>query len=188
MKNRPERGEMNELETLAKSAGVPEILGYMVSCSQGTLNHVERCLQGIIAAEAHPSAAYRSRVRSNLLNEVWESLWEYDSCDYLKGLILDRLVFASFGYKQDNDGTKVELTVLANLWDKAESVDDVDEECESVECWDYLYLKDMYLHHDPSERAIGETAGRVLYYMRNGSMLGAVGADEAIRYFGLDIQ
>lgn len=177
---------MNELETLAKSAGVPEILGYMVSCSQGTLNHVERCLQGIIAAEAHPSAAYRSRVRSNLLNEVWESLWEYDSCDYLKGLILGRIVFSSFWYKKDNNSTKVELTVLANLWDRAESVDDVDEECESVECWDYLYLKDRYLHHDPSQKALEETAGRALYYMRTGNICGTVPVQEAIDYFGWD--
>lgn len=176
---------MSELEDLAKSAGVPEILGYLTPCSQGTLNHVEWCLQGIIAAAAHPSEAYRSRVSSGLLDGIWENLWEYDSCDYLKGLILLRLVFESFRYKQDDKGTRVELTILANLWDRSESVEDVGEECESVEYWDYLYLKDTYLHHDPSEKAIEETAGRVLYYMRTGTMCGTVPAQEAIDYFGL---
>lgn len=177
---------MNELETLAKSAGVPEILGYLTSCSQGTLNHVERCLQGIAAAAAHPSAAYRSRVRSSLLNEVWESLWEYDSCDHLKGLILGRIALSSHWYKRDDRDTRVELRILANLWDRSESGEGVDEECEVLEDWDYLYLKEHYLTKVPSEKALEETAGRAIYYMRTGSMCGTIPVQEAIDYCGLD--
>mgnify|MGYP000883950065 CR=1 FL=1 len=176
---------MDELETLAKSAGVPEILGYLTSCSQGTLNHVERCLQGIVAAAAHPSAAYRSRVSSSLLGNIWESLWEYDSCDYLKGLILGRIAFSSYWYKRDDMDTRVELRTLANLWDRSESGEDVDEECEAAEEWDYLYLKERYLTQRPSEKALEETAGRALYYMRTGNMCVTVPVQEAIDYFGL---
>lgn len=186
MKNRPERDEMNELEILAESAGVPEILGYLTSCSQGTLNHVERCLQGIVAAAAHPSAAYRSRVSSSLLNDIWESLWEYDSRSYLKGLILDRIAFSAPEYKRDDSGTRKELRILANLWDRSESGEDVDEECESLGDWDYLYLEEHYLPQSPSLRALEETAGRAIYYKRTGSMLYAVDAYEVIRYFGWD--
>jgi hypothetical protein len=175
---------MSELEALAKSAGVPDILGYLTSCSQGTLNHIERSLRGIIAAAAHPSAAYRSRVNSYLLNDIWESLWEYDSCDYLKGLILDRIAFSSYRYKQDDRDTRVELRTLANLWDKSESGEDVGEECEALEDWDYLYLKEHYLLIDPSIKALEETAGRALYYMRTGNMRGTVPVQEAIDYFG----
>ena len=177
---------MNELETLAKSAGVPEILGYLTSCSQGALNYVERRLQGIVAVAAHPSAAYRSRVSSSLLNDIWESLWEYDSRDHLKGLILGRIALSSHWYTRDDKDTRVELWTLASLWDRAESEEDVDEECEVLEDWDYLYLKEYCLLHDPSEKALEETAGRALYYMRTGSMRGTVPVQEAINYFGLD--
>lgn len=186
MKNLPERGEMNGVETLAKSAGVPEILGYLTSCSQGTLNHVERCLQGIVAAAAHPSAAYRSRVSSGLLNDIWESLWEYDSCDHLKGLILGRIALSSHRYKRDDRNTRRELWTLANLWDRSESGEDVDEECEAVEDWDYLYLEERYLLIGPSDKALEETAGRALYYMKTGSMRDTVPVQEAIDYFGWD--
>lgn len=177
---------MNELETFAKSAGVPEILGYLTSCSQGTLNHVERCLLGITAAAAHPSAAYRSRVKSRLLNDIWESLWEYDSCDYLKGLILGRIARSSYWYKRDDRNTRVELWTLANLWDRSESGENVDEECEAVEDWDYLYLKEHYLLQGPSQKALEKTAGLALYYMRTGNMCGTVPVQEAIDYFGWD--
>lgn len=177
---------MNELETLAKSAGVPEILGYLTSCSQGMLNHVERCLQVIVANAAHPSAAYRSRVNASLLNDLWENLWEYDSCDYLKGLILSRIASSSYKYERDNSGTRVELQILANLWDRSESAEDVDDECEAVEDWDYLYLKEHYSPQRPSEKALEETAGRALYYMRTGNMCGTVPVQEAIDYFGWD--
>lgn len=186
MKNQPEGDEMSELETLAKSVGVPEILGYLTSCSQGTLNHVERCLQGIVAASAHPSDAYRSRVKSRLLNDIWESLWEYDPCDYLKGLILDRIALSSHWYKRDDRDTRVELQTLANLWDRSESGEDVDEECEAVEDWDYLYLKEHYSTPGPSSKAVEGVAGRALYYMRTGNMCGTVPVQEAIDYFGLD--
>lgn len=177
---------MSEIEALAVAAGVPEILGYLTSCSRGTLNHVERCLQSIVAVAAHPSSAYRSRVRSSLLNEIWESLWEYDSCDYLKGLILERVAFSARRYERDDEATREEIQVLANLWDKSTSGEDVDEECECLEDWDYHYLKEHYLTQSPSLRALEETAGRALYYRRHGSMLYAVGAHEVIRYFGLD--
>lgn len=175
---------MSSLEAIAKSAGVPEVLGYLTSCSQGTLNHIERCLQSIVAVAAHPSAAYRSRVRSSILNEIWENLWEYDSCNYLKGLILDRIALSSHRYKRDDKGTKVELLTLANLWDRSESGEDVDEECESVEDWDYLYLKERYLPRTPSSKAIEETAGRAIYYMRTGNMCGTAPVQEVIDYFG----
>lgn len=176
---------MDGLETLAKSAGVPEILGYLTSCSQGTLNHVERCLQGIVAAAAHPSAAYRSRVSSGLLNDIWESLWEYDSRDYLKGLILGRITLSSHWYKRDDRDTRVEIRTLANLWDRSESGEDADEECEAVEDWDYLYLKEHYLPREPSEKALEETAGRAIYYTRTGNMCGTVPVQEVVDYFGL---
>ena len=177
---------MGELETLSESAGVSEILGYLTPCSQGTLNHIERCLQGIVAASAHPSAAYRSRVRSRLLNDIWESLWEYDSRDYLKGLILDRIVLSSHWYKRYDSDTRKELRILANLWDKSESGDDVDEECESLEDWDYHYLEEHYLLQRPSLRSLEKTAGRAIYYKRNNSMLYTVDAHEVIHYFGWD--
>lgn len=177
---------MSEIEALARSAGVPEILGYLTSCSQGTLNHVERCLQGIVSVAAHPSAAYRSRVSSGLLNDIWESLWEYDPCDYLKGLILDRIVLSSHWYKWDDRDTRLELWALANLWDRSESGEDVDEECKAVEDWDYPYLREHYFLQGPSDEALEETAGRALYYMRTGSMCGTVPVQGAIDYFGWD--
>lgn len=58
------------VEVLAEIVGEPEIAEYLEGCSQRTLNHVERCLHSVVAADAHPSAAYQSRTRARLMDDI----------------------------------------------------------------------------------------------------------------------
>lgn len=178
---------MRELERLATLADAPEILKYLESCSEGTLNHVKRCLQSVVAVAGHPSAAYRSRIRVGLMSEVWGCIWAYDSGSYLKELILNRIVFSACRYTPNTESTQRALFILANLWDKSNSGEDVDEDCEAVEDWNYIYLYEHYSHIWPSLEALENTAGRALYFLRAGSMAGTVSAQEAIDYFGLGL-
>lgn len=174
------------IEVLADIVGEPEIVEYLGGCNQGTLNHVERCLYSVVAADAHPSAAYRSRVRAGLMDDIWNSIWEYDPGNYMKGLILDRIVFAVRGYDSDSPKLREELWILSNLWDRSNSAKDLDEECEAVDDWDCSYLEEQYLPPVPSNWALMEVAGRAVHYIRTGSMVGTVSAQEAIEYFGWD--
>jgi len=73
----------SRIEVLAEIVGEPEITRYLDGCSQGTLNHVERCLHSVVAADAHPSAAYQSRIRAGLMDDIWSSIWE---CYFRKGI------------------------------------------------------------------------------------------------------
>ena len=80
-----------------------------------------------------------------------------------------------------------ELWVLANLWDMSDSGEDLDSECDSLEDWDWSYLKENYLDPVPSPEAVMHTAGRAIYYASNGDMTGTVSTHEAVDYFGWEI-
>jgi hypothetical protein len=123
----------SRIEVLAEIVGEPEITRYLDGCSQGTLNHVERCLHSVVAADAHPSAAYQSRIRAGLMDDIWSSIWECGYHDYMTGLILDRIVFATQKYDRHDPELLKELRILANLWDKSTLPGDLYEECEIVE-------------------------------------------------------
>lgn len=172
------------IEILSEIVGEPEITEYLEGCSQRTLNHVERCLHSVVAADAHPSAAYRSRIRAGLMDDIWSSIWECDYHDYMKGLILDRIVFATQRYGSHNPELRKELWILANLWDRSNILEDLYEECEVVEGWDFPYLESHYLTPEPSPEAIMNVAGRAVHYIRTGSMVGTVPAREAANFFG----
>ena len=174
----------SNIEILANLVGEPEIIEYLECCSQRTLNHVERCLHSIVAADAHPSAAYQSRIRAGLMDDIWSSIWECDYHDYMKGLILDRIVFAIQRYGRHDQELRKELRILSNLWDKSSLPGDLCEECEVVEDWDYLYLESRYLTPEPSLEAIMNVVGRAVHYIRTGSMVGTVSAREAANFFG----
>ena len=172
------------IEVLAEIVGEPEITEYLEGCSQRTLSYVEKCLRSVVAVDAHPSAAYRSRTRAALMNDIWDSIWEYDSHDHMRGLILDRVVFATREFGQHNPELRKELRILANLWDKSNLPEDLDEECEVVEDWDFPYLESHYLTPEPSSEAVMSVAGRAVHYIRTGSMVGTVSAREAANFFG----
>lgn len=174
----------SRIEVLAEIVGEPEITRYLDGCSRGTLNHVERCLHSVVAADAHPSAAYQSRIRAGLMDDIWSLIWECGYHDYMNGLILDRIVFATQKYDRHDPELRKELRILANLWDKATLPGDLSEECEMVEDWDSLYLESHYLTPNPSPEAIMNVAGRAVHYIRTGSMVGTVSAQEATDYFG----
>lgn len=174
----------SRIEVLAEIVGEPEITRYLDGCSRGTLNHVERCLHSVVAADAHPSAAYQSRIRAGLMDDIWSSIWECGYHDYMTGLILDRIVFATQKYDRHDPELLKELRILANLWDKSSLPGDLCEECEMVEDWDSLYLESHYLTPNPSPEAIMNVAGRAVHYIRTGSMVGTVSAQEATDYFG----
>lgn len=172
------------VEVLAEIVGEPETTEYLEGCSQRTLNHVEGCLHSVVAADAHPSAAYRSRIRAGLLEDIWSSIWECDYHDYMKGLILDRTVFVVKKYGLHDQELRKELRILANMWDKSNLQDDLDEECEAVEDLDFLYLEAHYLTPEPSSEAIMNVAGRAVHDIRTGSMVGTVSAREAANFLG----
>ena len=86
------------------------------------------------------------------------------------------------------DGRKnLELWVLANLWDAADSKGDLDEECRALEGYDHALLGETYLQSVPSPDAVMHTAGRAIYYVANGDMSGTVPTHEAVEYFGWEI-
>lgn len=174
----------SRIEVLAEIVGEPEITRYLDGCSRGTLNYIERCLHSVVAADAHPSAAYKSRIRAGLMDGIWSSIWECGYHDYMTGLILYRIVFATQRYDRHDPELLKELRILANLWDKSSLPGDLCKECEMVEDWDSLYLESHYLTPSPSPEAIMNVAGRAVHYIRTGSMVGTVSAQEATDYFG----
>ena len=160
------------VEELACAAGVPEITEYIEGCAQSTLKRIKTNLMCIISISVHPSAAYRSRTCASLMNYIWDTIWEYDSNGYLKGLILNRIVFLADMCWSHKDTVRKELRVLPNLWDASCTKPDVEEECKAVEDWDYLYLEENYTLPDPSIVSLERVAGHALNYIRTGCMTG----------------
>jgi len=179
-------GQMSEIKRLANAAGVPEIIEYTVGCRDGALNYIKHSLMTLVATDAYPSAAYRSRYRSSIMDGIWEAIWEYDPHDYLKGMILSRIVFTADRYYDDKEALREELRVLTSLWDASCTKPDVDEECEAVEEWDYLYLRENYDRAEPSVVSLEHVAVCTLNYIRTRQMTGGVSGREALAYFGWD--
>lgn len=176
---------INSIKTLAECAGTPEIIPFLEGCGKYTLVEVEDLLHSLIAIQGHPSPTYRSRIRVGLLNDIWDQVYGFEEANYLRWLILSRIECRarSKGLHDLNQ----ELWVLASLWDVSYSKEDLDEECEAVEDWDYLFLNENYLSSVPSADAVRHTAGRAMYYVANGDMSGTVPVHEVLEYFGWEI-
>lgn len=176
---------VNSTRVLAEYAGVPEIIPFLEGHGKYTLAEVEDLLHSLIAIQGHPSQAYRARIHVGLLNDIWGRIYGFEPANYLRWLILSRIEHQarSKGLHDLNQ----ELWVLASLWDASYSKEDLDEECEAVEDWDYLFLNENYLGSVPSADAVAHTAGRAMYYVANGDMSGTVPAHEALEYFGWEI-
>lgn len=176
---------IGQIKVLAELVGEPEIIPFLDGCGKYALADVEGLLHSLVATMGHPSPTYRARVRAGLLNDIWDQLYGFDQVGYMRWLILDRIerrVRTRGLHDLDQ-----ELWILANLWDKSGSGEDMDVECECLEDWDWLYLEENYLRPTPSPEAVMHTAGRALYYVANGDMTGTVSADEAADYFGWGI-
>lgn len=176
---------IDSVKALANQLGEPEIIPLLDGCKKHTLAEVESLLHSLIAGLSHPCQTYRAWLRINLMNRVWDQLHEFDSEDYMKWLILSRIEYRV--RTADLHNLNQELWILANLWDMSESGEDLDVECESLEDWDWLYLKDTYLSPVPSPDAVANTAGRAIYYATNGDMSGTVSTHEAVEYFEWEI-
>lgn len=173
---------IDTIKDLAESVGEPGIIPFLGECGRHTLMEVEDLLHGLIAIQGHPSSAYRARVRASILSDLWDRVYVPDQIDYLRHLILSRIE-CRLRIRGLHD-LEPELRMLANLWDKCDSAEDLDRECEALEDWDYPYLGGHYLGPVPSPDAVANTAGRAIYYVANGDMSGMVSAREAAEYFG----
>lgn len=176
---------VDSIKALAKRVGEPEIIPFLGGCGKYTLIEVEDLLHSLVAALGHPSPEYRARLRAGLLNDIWDRVYGFDQADYLKWLILERIEH-QVRVLDPHDLTQ-ELWVLANLWDRSGFGEDLDMECESLEDWDWRFLKEICLHPVPSPGAVENTAGRAIYYVLNGDMSGMVSAREAAEYFEWEI-
>lgn len=176
---------VDSIRALAKRVGEPEIIPFLEGCGKYIQIEVEDLLHSLVAASGHPSPEYRARLRAGLLNDIWERVYGFDQANYLKWLILERIEYRVRvrGLHDLNQ----ELRILANLWDAAESAEDLDVECEAVEDWDHQFLVETYLSPRPSENAVENTAGRAIYCVSNGDVSGAVSAREAAEYFEWEI-
>ena len=176
---------MNSIKALAEHAGAPEIIPFLEGQGKYTLVEVEDLLHHLVAIQGHPSETYRARIRVGLLDDIWDRVYGFESANYLRWLILGRIEYRarSKGLHDLNQ----ELWVLASLWDASYFKEDLDEECEAVEDWDYLFLNENYLSSVPSTDAVMHTAGRAMYYVANGDMLGTVPVNEVLEYFGWEI-
>lgn len=173
------------MKALAELVGVPEVIPYFDQCGESTLMEVEDLLHSLVAIQGHPSPAYRAHVRAGLVDDIWDRVYGFSQADYLRWLILDRIEQrARFRGLHD---LNLELWALANLWDLADSKDDLDEECEAVEGCDRVLLEETYLQFVPSPDAVMNTAGRAIYYVANGDMSGTVSTHEAVEYFEWEI-
>lgn len=176
----------DSIKALFKQVGEPEIIPFLEGRGKYTLMEVEDLLYSLISALAHPSSAYRARLRAGIMNDIWDLVYGFDQGAYMKWLILERIEHrVRARCLQD---LNQELRVLANLWDRSGSGKDLDMECESLEDWDWRFLKEICLHPVPSPEAVQNTAGRAIYYASNGDMSGTVSAREAAEYFGWEIQ
>lgn len=176
---------IDSIKILAELVDEPEIIPFLDGCEKHNLADVEDLLHGLVAAMGHPSPAYRARARVGFLNDIWDLVYGFDQVAYMRWLILDRIEHRA--RTRGLHDLSRELWILANLWDKSGSGEDLDVECECLEDWDWLYLEENYLHPTPSPEAVMHTAGRAIYYVSNGDMTGAVSAHEAVGYFGWEI-
>lgn len=176
---------INSIKILAEQIGEPEVIPFLDSCGKYTLVEVEELFHNLVATLGHPDPAYRARARVGLLNDIWDRLYEFDQVAYMRWLILDRIEYRV--RTEGLHGLNQELWVLANLWDMSMSGEDLDEECDSLEDWDWAYLEETYLSPVPSPDAVMHTAGRAIYYASNGDMTGTVSTHEAVDYFGWEI-
>lgn len=176
---------IGSIKTLAGLAGEPEIIPLLDGCGEYALVEVESLLHGLVAVMGHPDPTYRARLRTSLINDVWDQVYGFDQVAYMRWLILDRIE-RRVRIRGLHDLER-ELWILANLWDKSGSGEDLDVECESIEDWDWRYLEETCLCPTPSPEAVMHTAGRAIYYVSNGDMTGTVPAHEAAKYFGWEI-
>ena len=177
--------DVGSIKALAEYADAPEIIPFLGGQGKYTLAEVEDLLHSLIAIQGHPSYTYRTRIRAGLLNDLWGRVYGFKPADYLRWLILSRIEYRA-RFKGLHDLNQ-ELWVLASLWDASYSKEDLDEECKAVENWDYLFLNENYLSSVPSADAVAHTAGRAMYYVANGDMLGTVPVNEVLEYFGWEI-
>mgnify|MGYP001684946886 FL=1 len=176
---------VNSIKALAEQVGVPEIIPHLDQCGESILMEVDDLLHSLVAVQGHPSPAYRAHVRAGLLDDIWDRVYGFDQADYLRWLILDRI--EQLVRAKGPHDLNLELWTLANLWDTADSKEDLDEECEAVEGCDLVPLEETYLQFVPSPDAVMHTAGRAIYYAANGDMSGTVSTHEAVEYFGWEI-
>lgn len=176
---------INSIKALVELVDEPEIIPFLDRCGKPALTEVECILHNLVAVQGHPSAAYRARVRTGLLNEIWDIVYGFYPSTYIKGFILKRVEYLA-RTKGLHDINR-ELLVLANLWDASESKEDLDAECNAIENWDWPFLEENYLYPTPSPEAVMSTAGCAMYYVLNGDMTGMVSAREAAEYFGWEI-
>lgn len=176
---------MSSIKALAERVNASEIIPSLEGCGKYTLVEVEDLLHGLVAIQGHPSPTHRARIRASLLNDIWDLVYEFEQASYLRWLILSKIecLVRSKGLLDLNQ----ELWVLASLWDVSYSKEDLDEEYEAVEDWDYLFLDENYLSSVPSPDAVIHTAGRAMYYAANGDMSGTVPVHEVLEYFGWEI-
>lgn len=176
---------VNSIKALAEQVGVPEIIPHLDQCGESILMEVDDLLRSLVAIQGHPSPAYRAHVRAGLLDDIWDRIFGFDQADYLRWLILNRIE-QRVRVRGLHD-LNLELWVLANLWDTADSKENLDEECEAMEGYDQVCLEETYLQFVPSPDAVMHTAGRAIYYVANGNMSGTVPTHEAVEYFGWEI-
>lgn len=177
--------DINSIRALAERVDASEIIPYLDGCGKYTLAEVEDLLHSLVAIQGHPSPTYRARIRVGLLEDIWDRVYGFEQANYLRWLILSRIERRARS-KSPHDLSQ-ELWVLAALWDVSYSKEDLDEECEVVEDWDYLFLNENYLSSVPSADAVAHTAGRAMYYAANGDMSGTVPVHEVLEYFGWEI-
>ena len=176
---------IGQIKVLAELVGEPELIPLLDGRGKYTLAEVESLLHGLVAGPGHPDPTYRAWLRASLMKDIWDQVYGFDQMAYMRWLILDRIE-RRVRIKGLHDLNQ-ELWILANLWDKSGSGEDLDVECESIEDWDWLYLEETYLRPTPSPEAVMHTAGRAIYYVSNGDMAGTVSAHEAAKYFGWEI-
>lgn len=171
----------NSIEAIAERVDASEIIPFLEGHGKYILAEVEDLLHSLVAIQGHPSPTYRARIRAGLLNDIWSLVYGFEQADYLRWLILSRIE-CRVRSKSLHDLNQ-ELWVLAALWDVSYSKEDLDEEYEAVEDWDYLFLNENYLSSVPSADAVTHTAGRAMYYVANGDMSGTVPVHEVLEYF-----
>lgn len=176
---------INSIKVLAEHANASEIIPFLEGHGKYILAEVADLLHSLVAIQGHPSPTYRARIRVGLLNDIWDMVYGFEQADYLRWLILSRIE-RQVRPKGLHDLNQ-ELWVLASLWDASYSKEDLDEECEAVEDWDYLFLNKNYLSSVPSADAVMHTAGRAMYYVATGDMSGTVPVHEVLEYFGWEI-
>ena len=173
---------ISSIKALAELVGEPEIIPLLDGCGEHTLVEVEDLLHSLVAAQGHPSQAYKARVRAGLMNDIWDRVYGFDQGDYMRWLILERV--EHWTRTKGLHDINRELRIAANLWDASGSKEDLDEECDAVEYWDHTFLNETYFYPAPSPEAVMNTAGRAVYYALNGNMSGTVSARDAAEYFG----